>query len=136
MKIENRIILENIPEHWVTCKICGKKLKKVSGTHLHKKHNTTSELYLKAYPNAKLITADALRNYSKANKIKAKNHPEIFFNTIVNCSFNKINKKKHLTITKKGHVALRKLCLCPEYKHTWTKKKYYDCRKKEWVFKT
>ena len=53
----------------VTCKICGKKLRSINATHL-KTHETTTQSYLKKFPNSLLSSPLMLENRSKSLKGK------------------------------------------------------------------
>ena len=48
----------------IECKICGKKLRYLSNTHL-KTHNLTIKQYKELYPNEKIFTDDLLQEQTK-----------------------------------------------------------------------
>lgn len=54
----------------VVCKLCGKKFKKITNTHLEKEHNTTPEQYKKKFPNSKMISNELKHIYQKHKRGK------------------------------------------------------------------
>ena len=80
-KIKNK---ENI--NYVICKICNKKFRKISNTHLLNKHNITAEEYKQKFYNS-LIVCDETKKYSvdiynkvlkhKENKFISSHHVQI-----------------------------------------------------------
>jgi hypothetical protein len=56
----------------VICKICGKKMKSISNTHLKNKHNITTLEYKLKYPNEKIVStsiSEGLSNLAKTTNI-------------------------------------------------------------------
>ena len=138
MKVETKIIFEEIPEDKVRCRICGVVFKKISGGHLFYKHKLTTEKYLELFPDAQTITARTLRNYSKASKIRIKQFPKTLEN-LNDFGFEKKDKQELLKINEQSQDILGILNREPKYikncAKRWTKQKYYDNHKNRWVSK-
>ena len=56
----------------VRCEICGREFEKITSTHL-KKHNITSDEYMKQFPDAPMVSEDLRKKFSEAKS--GKNHP-------------------------------------------------------------
>lgn len=56
-------------KNYVTCKICGKKMKSISNTHLKNKHNITILEYKLNYPNEKIVSTLISEQLSNLMKV-------------------------------------------------------------------
>ena len=67
-KIESSNFLSK-NENFVICKICGKKMKSISNTHLKNKHNITTLEYKLKYPNEKIVSTSISEGLSDLAKV-------------------------------------------------------------------
>ena len=59
-------------KNYVICKICGKKMKSITNTHLKEKHNITTLEYKLKYPNERIVsnsTSEKLSDLAKTTNI-------------------------------------------------------------------
>jgi DNA-binding transcriptional regulator YhcF (GntR family) len=71
--IKERNTLFNDKKNYVVCKLCGKKLKSISNTHLINKHNITTFDYKLKFPNEKIVSETVSDKFSKQTKITNSN---------------------------------------------------------------
>ena len=133
LKVENRIILLEIPE-LVTCKICNKKYKAIKPNHLQK-HNYTMELYKKKFPNAHLECSTTRIKKSRIKKEHYKTHESIFKkpynikNVIKNKNLWKFNRLVNKLIHNLPKTKKRQ---SESMKKKWSDKEFYEKNIKLW----
>jgi len=59
----------SINSNFVTCNLCGEKMKSISNTHLKSKHNITTLEYKLKYPNNKIVSTSVSKKLSDLVKI-------------------------------------------------------------------
>jgi hypothetical protein len=67
--IREREILFNDKKNYVVCRLCGKKLKSISNTHLKNKHNMTTFEYKLKFPNDKIVSETISQIFSEHSRL-------------------------------------------------------------------
>jgi hypothetical protein len=93
-------------KNYVTCKLCGKKMKSITNTHLISKHDITISEYKLKYPNDKIVSTTISKVLSNLVKITNINMTPTWTSKgeieIKEFTFRQVYLSKHLNKTKKN----------------------------------
>ncbi len=95
-QIEKEKHLEN-PDNYVICPICGKKMPKITYSHLRNVHNMSMVEFKKKYPNARIMSNEmieqAQRDAKLGNLVVSKNRFISSYEKEIGCFFNNLGVK-------------------------------------------
>jgi len=110
--------------NYIVCRLCQKKFKKITNTHLKKFHNMTMKEYMKKFPNSCIVSENLRGVYG--DKTRGKTYEELYGEK----KGKKLRKRKSKTLIKtyKENDQLKK-------DKGMTMKKYHEKKKRKRGFK-